>query len=342
MAANPQTKGYAENFEKLKKNLAEDTEKWKNVELPKWEKEIGEPLKEKTAEWQKEADAAKAAGMPVPPKPVASRRAPVDPTKNPWVPSVLYNGMIAPILPYGIKGAIWYQGESNAGSSAEYDAQFPTMINDWRARWGEGQFPFFWVQLANFMRRLPKPTQSSAGWPRLREAQSKTLSLPATGQAVIIDIGDGADIHPRDKMDVGKRLALAARHVAYGEDIVYSGPVYDSLKVEGDKAVVKFKQVGGGLTISAPPATRPSEEPKAGSELKGFAIAGADKKFVWADAKIEGDTVVVSSPEVKEPVAVRYAWADNPECNLYNKEGLPASPFRTDDFVDPPTTKQDK
>ncbi len=230
-------------------------------------------------------------------------------------PAALYNAMIAPLVPYAITGAIWYQGESNAGRAYQYRTLFPKMIEDWRVRWGQGYFLFLFVQLANFMEVLPEPSESN--WAELREAQLKTLDFPNTGQAVTIDIGEADDIHPRNKQDVGKRLALAARHIAYGEDIVYSGPIYKSMQVEENQIVLSFDHIGSGLTAK-------------GDKLEGFAIAGNDRKFVWADAEIQGDQILVSSPKVAEPAAVRYAWANNPECNLYNKEGLPASPFRTD------------
>ncbi len=226
--------------------------------------------------------------------------------------------MIAPLIPYGIKGAIWYQGESNAGRAFQYRTLLPTMIRDWRTRWGEGDFPFFIVQLANFQDTKPEPGESD--WAELREAQLMTMrTVPKTGMAVIIDIGDAKDIHPKDKQDVGKRLALAALAIAYGKKIEYSGPLYKSMQKEGKAIRLTFDHVGGGLVAR-------------GDKLQGFAIAGADKHFVWADATISGNAVVVSSPQVPAPVAVRYAWANNPVCNLYNKAGLPASPFRTDDW----------
>jgi sialate O-acetylesterase len=232
-------------------------------------------------------------------------------------PCALYNAMICPLVPYAIQGAIWYQGESNAGRPYEYRTIFPEMIKGWRNAWGQGNFPFLFVQLANYMAIQPTPCESN--WAALREAQTMTLdAAPNTGMAVIIDIGETNDIHPKNKQDVGKRLALAAKAKAYGENITYSGPIFNSMTVQDNKAVIRFRHVDGGL------ATRDGEE------VKGFAIAGADKKFVWAKAKIEGDTVVVWSDEVAKPVAVRYAWADNPICNLINKAGLPASPFRTD------------
>ena len=278
-------------------------------------KEDWEKVKDKRlADWKAAADKAKAEGKQAPRKPAP----PNDPAKSPNCPASLYNGMIAPLIPLAVRGAIWYQGESNAGRPVEYRKLFPTMITDWRKHWGEGDFPFLFVQLANFMARKDEPAES--GWAALREAQTMTLSLPKTGMAVIIDIGDADNIHPKNKQDVGKRLALAAEAGTYGKTVVYSGPMYESMKVEGDKVRLKFKHLGGGLVVK-------------GDKLTGFAIAGEDKKFVWADAKIEGDTVVVSAKDVAKPLVVRYAWADNPECNLYNKADLPAVPFRTDDWL---------
>lgn len=232
-------------------------------------------------------------------------------------PTALYNAMIAPVIPYGIKGVIWYQGENNAWKPLQYRTLFPLLINDWRIRWQEGSFPFLFVQLANFGPRNTEPV--SDNWALLREAQTMALNYPNTGMAVTIDIGDASNIHPKNKQDVGKRLYLAARKVAYHEDVVYSGPMYDSMQVQGDKIRISFTHTGSGLVIK-------------GDTLKGFAIAGEDKKFVWTDAVIEGKTVVVGSDKVKHPVAVRYAWSTNPAYNLYNKEELPASPFRTDEW----------
>jgi sialate O-acetylesterase len=189
------------------------------------------------------------------------------------------------------------------------------MISCWRRNWDQGEFPFLFVQLANF--RFTQPEPGDSDWAELREAQTMTLQIPDTGMAVIIDIGDARDIHPKNKQDVGKRLALWALANTYGQDIVYSGPLYRSMEKAGGKIILHFDHVDGGLIARD-------------GELKGFAIAGTDRKFVWADARIEGDTVVVSSENAPEPAAVRYAWADNPVCNLYNQAGLPASPFRTD------------
>ena len=237
--------------------------------------------------------------------------------QGPNFPTMLYNGMIAPLLPSAIKGAIWYQGESNAWRGLQYRTLLPTMIKDWRNRFSAGEFPFFVVQLANFMAVDQEPKNDS--WPNLREAQLMTSQNdPNVGLAVIIDIGEEKDIHPKNKQDVGLRLALAARAIAYKQDLVYSGPIYKSMKVEGGKIRLAFDHVGGGLIA------------KDEDKLKGFAIAGEDLNFVWADAEIDGETVIVSSPQIEKPAHVRYAWSNNPVCNLYNKEGLPASPFRTD------------
>lgn len=240
---------------------------------------------------------------------------------NPNTASVLFNGMIHPILGFPITGAIWYQGESNAGAAWTYRERFPAMISDWRARWGQGDFPFLWVQLANF--RDAKADPRPDDWAVLREAQERTLRLPATGTALAIDIGDARNIHPTDKQTVGARLALAARKVAYGEQLVHSGPRYAGMSVEGCAIRLRFDLYGSSLVAK-------------GGELKRFAIAGADQRFVWGQARIDGDTVVVSSAAVAAPVAVRYAFEINPEdANLYDRDGLPASPFRTDDWPVP-------
>ena len=269
-----------------------------------------ESYEKELAEWEKIAEKAKSEGKPVPRQP----RLPYSPN-HPHRPANLYNGMIAPFIPYAIKGAIWYQGESNADRAYEYRSVFPTMIRDWRQRWRQGDFPFLFVQLANYRQRQPEPVDDT--WAELREAQLMTLSLPNTEMASAIDIGEADDIHPKNKQDVVYRLSLGALALAYGKALVYSGPIYESCIIEDNKIRLHFKHIGSGLTTK-------------GAGLKGFAIAGPDKKFVWAEAKIEGNEVVVRSEKVPNPAAVRYAWQINPECNLYNKEGLPASPFRTD------------
>jgi sialate O-acetylesterase len=303
-----------------------------------WNKNVA-PVYNATLDKWRTTDLAEAQkqDLPPPPKPMPSTpqpKPPAAPEGAPNTPTVLYNGMIAPLIPYGIKGAIWYQGEANAGNGPEYQVLFPRMISDWRAKWKEGDFPFLYVQLANFMAAQTKP--SEGGWAYLREAQLKTLSLSKTGMAVAIDIGDGPNIHPKDKLDVGLRLALAAKHVAYKQAVVYSGPIYDTKKIDGKKIILSFTNVGGGLQIADPPWTPTGKAMPPVTDLTGFAIAGPDKNWAWAKAQIVGNTVVVSSDDIAKPVAVRYGWASNPACNLYNKEGLPASPFRTDEWTDPP------
>ncbi|WP_139923175.1 sialate O-acetylesterase [Hymenobacter sp. DG01] len=231
-------------------------------------------------------------------------------------PGALFNGMIAPVLPYALKGVLWYQGESNAGRPQDYQALMTGLISDWRAQFRRPDLPFLYVQLANFMVTRPEPGES--GWAEVRDAQRRTLAVPRTAMAVATDVGEWNDIHPLDKQTVGHRLALAAQQVAYGEKkVVASGPLYQSMQVSGNQVTLSFSGIGGGLAAQG------------GGALKHFAVAGSDKKFVWAQARIEGDKVVVWSDAVPTPVAVRYAWADNPEgANLYNKEGLPASPFQ--------------
>jgi sialate O-acetylesterase len=231
-----------------------------------------------------------------------------------WKPLGLFNAMIYPLLNYGIKGVLWYQGEANTKNPAEYTDLMTSLITDWRKQWKQGDFPFLFVQLVNFMETKKEPSESA--WAALRQAQLKTLSVPNTGMAVGIDIGEWNDIHPLNKEDVGKRLALQARKWAYNDKkVVYSGPIFESMQAKDGKLILNFSHVGKGLMAL-------------GGELKQFAVAGADKKFVWAKAEIKGKQVIVWSDAVPSPMVVRYAWADNPEgANLYNKEGLPASPF---------------
>ncbi len=231
-------------------------------------------------------------------------------------PTVLFNAMIHPLIPYGIKGFIWYQGESNAWEAYNYRTMFPMLINDWRQRWQQGNLPFLFVQLANFMKTKPLPAESE--WAELREAQALTLVLPNTGMACAIDIGESNDIHPKNKQDVGLRLALLASKIAYKKNSIASGPVYKSFRKEGSRIRISFNNTGSGLST------------KDGKEVTGFAIAGSDQQFYWAKAIAEGNSIVVYSDKVSDPQAVRYAWADNPVCNLTNAEGLPAAPFRTD------------
>ncbi len=242
---------------------------------------------------------------------------------NPNRATVLYNGVIAPLQPFAIKGAIWYQGEQNAIRAHQYRTLFPALIEDWRRTWGQGDFPFLFVQLPNYIPDKSKPDHpvepESSAWAELRDAQRHALLAPNTGMAVTIDLGDPRDIHPTNKQDIGRRLARQALSVAYGQPILAAGPLYRSMTITGNEAHLQFYHVGGGLVAKA-------------GDLKGFSIAGADQKFVWAKATIVGNKVVVTSDQIPLPVAVRYAWADNPDCNLFNKEGFPASPFRTDDW----------
>jgi sialate O-acetylesterase len=260
-------------------------------------------------EYQRAAAEAKQAGKAAPP--------PLRPVVGPGhqnTPGGLYNAMIAPIKPYAIRGAIWYQGEANASEAhaRPYRRLFTAMIEDWRREWDQGPFPFGFVQLANF--------KSNGWWPLLRESQTLTLNLRNTGMAVITDVGNPDDIHPTDKQTPGHRLALWARATVYGEKLVYSGPMYRQATREGRQMRLWFDSVGGGL------------QARGGGKLTGFVVAGNDGTFVPAEASIDGQTVVVSAPQVEEPVAVRYAWEDSPTANLYNQEGLPASSFRTDHF----------
>jgi sialate O-acetylesterase len=255
-------------------------------------------------------------------------------------PSYVYNAMIAPVIPYAIRGVAWYQGEDNGPRAYQYRKAFPLMIEDWRSRWGEGNFPFYFCQLANYGKVGLEPADSN--WAELREAQTRTLALPGTGQAILIDLGEDADIHPRRKNEVGIRLARIALAKTYHRDIEFSGPVYVSMESAGDAIRLHFSHGEGGLIARAIPETyqprtvdlakvpRGRHSPR--SEVEGFAICGGDRRWVWADASIDGDTVVVRAAGVPHPVAVRYAWADSPVFNLYNRDGLPAGPFRTDDF----------
>jgi sialate O-acetylesterase len=234
-------------------------------------------------------------------------------------PTGLYNTMVYPAINYTIKGFLWYQGEANTFKAKEYRSLMAGLVADWRNKWREGELPFLWAQLPGFMEVQYSPSESQ--WAELREAQLQALSVPKTAMAVTIDAGEWNDIHPLDKKDIGDRLALAAENVAYGDkDVVYSGPIYKSCKIEGNKMILSFNSVGSGLIA------------KGGGDLYYFEIAGSNKKYVWAKAVIDGDKVIVWSDQVTSPVFVRYAWADNPEgANLYNKEGLPASPFETGD-----------
>ncbi len=288
--------------------------RWKQIEATyDWNK-VKAAYDKKVADWQEAVKKARKEGKPLPRRP----RGPRNQLTNQHRPGNLYCGVLNPLIGYGIKGAIWYQGESNAGRAYQYRDLFPLMIQNWRDDWKQGDFPFYWVQLADYMNEKPQPADSA--WAELREAQTMTMSrLPNTGEAVIIDLGEAHDIHPRDKLNVARRLGRWALVKDYGMNLVYRSPIYKSMEVKGKKIEITFDHVGNGLD------TFDVREPV------GFAIAGEDKKFVWAAARIIGkDKVEVWSDEVAKPAAVRYAWADNPVCNMQNRIHLPLTPFRTD------------
>jgi hypothetical protein len=289
-----------------------------------WEDKLRVPYDEEKAQaeylraleaWTNTVAKRKAEGKEATPRPEKQG----DPRLHKNYPANLFNGMIAPIIPYAIRGAIWYQGENNAGSDFPqlYSLQLPLLIQDWRERWGAGDFPFAWVQLPNFQTN-PK-VNASQGWPIVREGMLKSLSMTNTGMAITMDVGDPKNIHPKNKQAVGHRLALWARAKVYGEKIPYSGPLPAGHKTDGNRIILSFTHTEGGLVTKE-------------GELREFEIAGQDHQWVQATAHIQGNQVIVASPEVPSPVAVRYAWSDNPSCNLYNGAGLPASPFRTEEW----------
>ncbi|MCA8983718.1 MAG: sialate O-acetylesterase [Planctomycetaceae bacterium] len=290
-------------------------EQWKKTEATYDHEKALADYNVRLRNWQEADKAARAEGKPSTPRPQPPR----DPLTGNHRPGNLYGGCLHPIIGYGIRGAIWYQGESNAGRAYQYRELFPLMITNWRDEWQQGDFPFYWVSLANFRRVVPAPAEST--WAELREAQTMTLSLPNTGEAIIIDLGESDDIHPRNKQDVAKRLARHALARDYGFDIHAASPRYESHEVQGNKIVLNFQDVGATLqTIDV-------------REPIGFTIAGEDRVFVPADARIiAGNKIEVSSPVVAKPVAVRYAWADNPVCNVRNNLLLPLTPFRTDEW----------
>ena len=321
---------YVDQWKKLDANYAQAMAAYPAAQqayvpvLKAWTDQYGKDYDAALAQWRTASATAAAAKQTPPPRPmppVPKPVPPLDPNGGPGGPAALYDGMVAPLEPYAIRGAIWYQGEANAGKADEYRALFPEMIKDWREKWGEGDFPFLFVQLAGWGR-------DDFGWPKLRDAQLQTLSLPNTGMATAVDIGLPDNIHPMDKLDVGKRLALAARHVAYGENLVYSGPIFQSVTKAGPALRVEFHDTGSGLEIGQAPWVGPTATALPTDHLVGFELAGADGKWSPADAKIDGDAVIVTSAAVAAPAAVRYDWKGYPEGNLYNKEGLPASPFQ--------------
>jgi len=313
----PKTREIVENWQRQQDEFE------KNGVMAKYEAQV--------AEWKKLADDAKAAGTAIPPAPAKPER----PKDHFFWPGTLFNSHIAPLTHFAIRGALWYQGEGNAankyGLAGIYSVTFSRMIEDWRAQWGQGEFPFLWVQLAPLG---PAPAEPGDNyWSVLQDEQRRTLAVTNTGMAVTLDIGDPGNIHPRNKLDVGERLALWALAKTYGKPVAeWSGPLYRECRVEGKRMLVVFDHAGSGLMVGKKTGYAPAQE--VAEEPARFQTAGADKKWVWAKAKIVAkDTVAVWSDDVAAPVAVRYAWAGNPAgANLYNKEGLPASVFRTDDW----------
>jgi sialate O-acetylesterase len=340
LAADPHTSKYAGAHQKLVDNFETSTatyperKKLYDDSLKTWNAEVGIAYNEVIKKWNADVLAAKAANQPAPVRPKPSHPAPIAPG-NPLgtyqTPTGCYNSGIAPIAGYGIKGVIWYQAESNADNltdAVDYKYLFPLMITNWRKEWGQGDFPFLYMQLPNFRGAAITPSENN--WPWVRESQQKTLALANTGMAVITDAGEALDIHPTNKLVPANRLALVARKEIYGEKVVAYGPIYKSMKVDGNKIVISFDEIHKGLTAGS--LIGDDVVFADGAELKGFGIAGADHKFVWAKAVISGNTVIISADGITNPEAVRYNWADNPPGNLYNKDGLPARPFRTDDW----------
>ncbi|MGA3326482.1 MAG: sialate O-acetylesterase [Terriglobia bacterium] len=289
--------------------------------LEQFEQKLGDPQKVmELQEWEKAAEEAEANGKvasAIPDKlALAIPNVPKDPRSSRRRDAAVWNAMVAPLTSYAIAGVIWYQGESNAEFPYQYRKLFPAMIQQWRSSWGEGDFPFLFVQLTNYSRGFRFPDV----WPTTRESQATALALPKTGMAVAMDIGDHQSMFPKNKQEVGRRLALAAEGIAYGRKIEYQGPTFKSMRVDNGTVRLQFTHVAGGLVVH-------------GESLKGFVVAGEDQKVFPAEAQIEGTEVVLSSPQVAKPVAVRYAWANDPVCTLYNKAGLPAPQFRTDDWT---------
>ncbi len=293
LRSNPKLRPIVENLDRLK------------AEYPQAKADY----QRRTEEMQKAQKEGRTALYPLPPR---------APGERDW-PSGLYNAMLHPMIPYGIRGVIWYQGESNSVRAEQYRTLFPAMIKDWRNAWGQGDFPFIFVQIANWKTDTIPVEATWGSWPELREAQFMALKVKNTAMAVTVDVGDSTNIHPADKQSVGRRLALGALRVAYGRSVEWSGPLYKSMRRDSEKIRLKFDHTAKGLVAK-------------GGALTGFTVAGEDRAFYPASAFIEGDEVVVRSDRVAEPVAARYGWSDNPYCNLYNSERLPASPFRTDSW----------
>jgi sialate O-acetylesterase len=341
---DPRLRALTDEIERIRSNWEELNERYQSQTLPTWQTEhdawmrqVGESHREAMRTWNEAAAQARAAGQPVParPRPVKPEpRRPDPPSRNPRGLSVHFNAMVAPIIPYAIKGVLWYQGESNADKPDLYRALFPALIADWRRNWNQAgepgsltrDFPFLFVQLANFV------AYPNTDWPALRDAQHAALAVaPNTAMAVAIDVGMDHDIHPKNKLAVGQRLSLAARNIAYGHpDVVYEGPTFASMSIDRERVRVRFDHVAGGLVAQSPPTTAPataSVEPM--PTILGFELAGEDGHYRPAVATLDGpDAVVVSAADVPRPVAVRYAWANTPRVNLYNSASLPAVAFQ--------------
>lgn len=346
VADDPEFPEWLQQRDLLMKQLAQ-----RNAEYPGKKAQYDEALAEWTRQintdpaytaamkrWQGELDQAQKDGTewPVEPKPPLPKPIePALPDDGPYSTFMignLYNAMIAPLTKLAIRGVFWYQGETNDKNAPQYKVLFPLLIRDWRDHWHEGDFPFLFVQLPNIHRPQIRPVQDEDPWPWMREAQLDALVLPNTAMAVTIDIGDPWNVHGKDKRDIGIRLSLLARNRVYGEKIVAQGPTIRSMRIRGDRAVLRFDHIDTGLKIGVPPWTPTGVAPQPATELRGFAIASADRQWYWATARIDGNKVVLWSPEVSHPVAVRYGWADNPPCNLYSRQNLPTAPFRTDDW----------
>jgi len=327
----PDTQKQLKTFLQKRDTFPEREREYETVLLPQWQQAyeaLNKAHRQSLDAWKAETEAARQAGHPLPERPT-----PPKPPRHPSAPDnefsqscVLFNGMIAPLIPYGICGVIWYQGEANAYPhlATEYRALFPALVADWRQRWAQGAFPFLWVQLPNLNGKQPE------GWSLIRDAQRRTLAVPGTAMTVALDVGDPDDLHPRSKKAIVDRLILAARAIAYGEPIIYSGPLLRTAEEKEGTVRLTFEQVGTGLVIGSGPEVPFRNAARARTDaLQGFEIAGDDQRFHPATAQIAGKQVVVGSPEVPLPRQVRYGWGGNPDPvpNLYNREGLPAAPF---------------
>ena len=336
LAAAPAFTNYLEAQTKFDQNVVKLRAEWPQTKA-KYDaelKQVKEANDKTQAEWDKTAAAAKAAGQPTPAKPklLPEPKRVANPDSNPGIPANLFNGMIAPLIPYGITGAIWYQGEANAGAADEYATLFPRMITDWRGRWGRGDFPFLFVHLSSWGNPQQAPVEHT-GIPQVRQTQQAALALPNTGMSSALDINAGTDIHPADKLDVGKRLAQVARKVAYGEDVACEGPRFKAVTVEsaveGAALRVTFDHADG-LHVAVPPWLGPKATVPSATEPASFAVCGADGVWQWAKARIDGSAIVLTSDKVAAPVAAAFAWAPNPQVNVYNAQGLPLLPFVSD------------